>query len=220
MNQVVIFGTGVIAQLAHFYLSTDSQYEVCGFTVDQKYLDEKTFQGLPVVAFEEIESLFPPSKVDLFIALSYTNINKLRSEKYQAAKNKGYKLISYISSKATKFSNVTFGENCFILENNTIQPFVTIGDNVTLWSGNHIGHHSRIDDHCFIASQVVISGGVHVKNHSFIGVNATLRDHIIIAEESVIGAGAIIMKDTLPKSVFVPTPTSPANITSDKLRRL
>ena len=50
------------------------------------------------------------------------------------------------------------GDNCFILEDNTVQPFVTIGNNVTLWSGNHIGHDSVIEDDCFISSHVVVSG--------------------------------------------------------------
>jgi UDP-3-O-[3-hydroxymyristoyl] glucosamine N-acyltransferase len=96
------------------------------------------------------------------------------------------------------------GRNCFILEDNTIQPFVKIGDNVTLWSGNHIGHDTIIEDHCFITSHVVISGFVHVHPYCFIGVNASLRHAINIAPRTLIGAGAVIMKSTVEDGVYIP----------------
>jgi acyl-[acyl carrier protein]--UDP-N-acetylglucosamine O-acyltransferase len=90
------------------------------------------------------------------------------------------------------------------LEDNTIQPFVEIGSNVTLWSGNHIGHDTIIEDHCFISSHVVVSGHVHIHEYSFIGVNATLRNSITIAPETLVGAGAIIMRDTVARGVYLP----------------
>ena len=142
----------------------------------------------------------------LFIAIGYTQMNNVRTEKARVAKNRGYKLPSYISSRATIFTNLSELENCFILENNTIQPFVSIGNNVTLWSGNHIGHHSKIDDNCFITSHAVISGGVIVGNNSFIGVNATLHNHIEIAKYSLIAAGALVNKNTEEYGVYAGSP--------------
>ena len=175
---LVIFGSGDIAQLAHYYFSTDSKYEVVAFTVDANYIKESEFCGLPVVAFEDVAKNYPPDSYDFFVALSYSKLNAVRKEKFLAAKEMGYKLVSFISSRATVLNEGRIGENCFIFEDNTIQPFVTIGNNVTLWSGNHIGHHSVIQDHTFIASHVVISGGVEIGEQCFVGVNATLRDHI------------------------------------------
>jgi UDP-3-O-[3-hydroxymyristoyl] glucosamine N-acyltransferase len=74
---------------------------------------------------------------------------------------------------------------------------------VTLWSGNHIGHDSVIEDHCFISSHVVVSGHVRIGPYCFVGVNATLRNSLTIAESTLIGAGAVIMKSTAAKSVYV-----------------
>ncbi len=90
----------------------------------------------------------------------------------------GYSMASFISPQATILNGGVIGDNCFILEDNTVQPYARIGSNVTLWSGNHIGHHSVIGDHTFIASHVVVSGGVEIGERCFVGVNATLRDHI------------------------------------------
>ncbi len=217
---LVIFGSGDIAQLAHYYFSTDSNYEVVAFTVDAAYMPETVFCGLPVVPFEEVAQKYRHEECDFFVALSYSKLNAVRKEKYLAAKALGYRLASFISSRATVLNDGRIGENCFIFEDNTIQPFVTIGNNVTLWSGNHIGHHSTIMDHCFIASHVVVSGGVKIGEQCFIGVNATLRDHIRIGERCVIGAGALLLADAEAEGVYIGMATERAKVPSTKLRKI
>jgi sugar O-acyltransferase (sialic acid O-acetyltransferase NeuD family) len=217
---LVIFGYGEIAQLAHYYFNTDSNYDVVAFTVDAAFIKEDTFCGLPVVAFETISELYPPEKYELFIALSYAKLNAVRKEKYFSAKDKGYSLANYISSRASVLNDGCIGENCFIFEDNTIQPFVTIGNNVTLWSGNHIGHHSVIKDHCFIASHVVISGGVEIDEQCFIGVNATLRDHIHVGEKCVIGAGTLLLADAAAEGLYIGKGTERSAFPSTKLKKI
>lgn len=223
MNMVkplVIFGTGEIAQLAHYYFTNDTSYEVVAFTVDRAYISDTTFCNLPCFPFENLVEKFPPDNYEIFIALSYSKLNLVRKEKYLAAKQMGYNFASYISSKATVLNDGCFGDNCFIFEDNTIQPYVKIGNNVTLWSGNHIGHHSTIEDHCFIASHVVISGGVIIEEQCFIGVNATLRDHIKIGKKCIIGAGTLILGDTDPEGVYIGTDTQRAEVQSTTLKRI
>lgn len=204
MAKVVIFGTGDIARLAHFYFQRDSEHDAVAFTVDKAYRKGSEYCGLPVVDFEEVVEAYSPNAYQMFVALSYARMNKVRAEKYYQAKEKGYSLVSYVSSRCTFLTEHPVGENCFILEDNTIQPFVRIGNNVTLWSGNHIGHDSEIEDHCFLASHIVVSGYVHINRYCFIGVNATLRNSINIAAGTLIGAGAVIMKDTIEKGVYLP----------------
>ena len=220
MKPIVIFGAGDIAELAHYYFTTGAKREVVAFTVDSAFLAVPEFHGLPVAAFEDIEVQFPPDTHDMFVALSYTNLNKLRADKFRAAKEKGYRLTSYLSSHATILNDGRIGDNCFILEDNTIQPFVTIGDNVTLWSGNHIGHHSAIGDHCFLASHVVVSGGVVIEESCFIGVNATLRDHVRIGAKSVIGANALVLADVEAEGVYIGPATERSRVPSSRLRKI
>lgn len=218
MNKLIIFGNGDIAELAYFYFKNESDYEVCAFTVDKEFIKEDTFSGgLPVVPFDEIEEAFPASEYEAFIAVSYYKMNQIRATKYQEVKHKGYTLASFVSNKATNYAEC-IGENCFILEDNTIQPFVKIGNNVTLWSGNHIGHHSVIEDHCFISSQVVISGGCKIGESTFIGVNSTLRDHIQIGQANMIGAGCLVLANTEDKSVFIEKGTELSRVPSNRLR--
>lgn len=202
MKKVVIFGTGDIGALAHYYLTHDSSYQIISFCADSQFITSPNFMELPVVPFESVEQIYPPSKFDMFVALSYSRLNEVRADKYSEAKIKGYKLISYVCSKSVIWENVEIGENCFIFENQTIQPFVKIGNNVTLWSGNHIGHHSVIDDHCFLTSHVVISGHVTINSHSFLGVNSTIVDGITLAPRTVVGAGALVTKNTVEEGVY------------------
>jgi len=220
MKPLIIFGTGDIAQLAHFYFSTDSEYQVAAFTVDAEFITASQFCGLPVVPFNEISAHYSAECHYLFVALSYAKLNQLRKEKYLAAQTKGYQLASYVSSRATVLTQYPIGDNCFILEDNTVQPFAKIGNNVTLWSGNHIGHHSTIGDHCFIASHAVISGGVEIRESCFIGVNVTLRDHIKVGEKCVIGAGALLLNDAEPEGVYMGTTTERSKVPSAKLRKI
>jgi sugar O-acyltransferase (sialic acid O-acetyltransferase NeuD family) len=220
VSKVVIFGLGRWSELAHFYLTHDSPHDVVGFTVDEEYLDGEEFMGLPVVAFEDVEKTFPPGPIAMFVPISFKRMNHLRADRCREAREKGFALISYVSSKATVFPDFSCGENCFILEDNTIQPFVEIGDDVVMWSGNHVGHHSVIGDHVMITSHVVISGGCAIGPHSFIGVNATIRDESVIGRESLIGAGVTILADTEPFSVFKHAGTAPAGFRSDEIRSI
>jgi sugar O-acyltransferase (sialic acid O-acetyltransferase NeuD family) len=218
MSKVVVFGTGGFAEVVWFYLTHDSEHEVVAFTAHQAHIGQAEMMGLPVVPFETLAETHPPDTHEMYVAVGYKGVNRVRAAICDEARAKGYRLITYISSKATHWGDTKIGDNCFIFEDNTIQPFVTIGDDVIMWSGNHIGHHSTIGSHCFITSHVVVSGFCKVGDYSFIGVNATLRDSITIGEANVIGGGAIIMKSTEDKAVFVPQRTDPSERTSDQIR--
>ena len=218
--KVIIFGTGEISQIAFHYLKEDEKYEVFGFTMDQEYIKENKFENLSIIPFNNIQQIFPPDDFKLFVTIGYNQVNKVREKKFIEARDKGYDFISYIHPKATISSNAKIGKNCFIFEDNTIQPYVTIEDNCILWSGNHIGHHSTIRANCFITSHVVVSGGCDIGDNTFIGVNATLRNHIKIGKSNVIGAGSLILNDSEDNKVFVEAGTEASKVPSNKLRKI
>jgi len=201
---VIIFGTGDCARLAKFYLEHDSLYKPVAFTVDEKYISENELDGIPVIPFEKISF---DNASTLFFAPLYDN--KLRKIKSQEIKDKGFKLISYVSSKSVCYGEI--GENCFIMENNTIQPFVKIGNNVILWSGNHIGHHSCVKDNVFISSHVVVSGHCVINEFCWLGVNSSLREKTILAENTFVAMSAAICKDTESNKVYLGIPAKCKN---------
>lgn len=206
-KKLIIIGLGETAQLAYEYFSLDSDYEVVGFSAEKIYIENEVFLSLPVIPLETLSKVFPPDNHTAFVAISSTDLNRLRTRLYHRLKSMGYVLASYVSSKAFVWHNVKVGENCFILENNTLQPFVEIGNNVTLWSGNHIGHRSKIYDNCFITSHVVISGFCTVKENCFIGVNVTISDNITIEKDCLISLGSVISRSTEPNSIHKGNPS-------------
>lgn len=220
MGKVVVFGVGQWAELAHFYLTHDSPHDVVAFTLDRTYIESPEYKGLPVVPFDEVERHFPPGEFEMFIPMSFKKMNHVRAARYRDAKERGYALVSYVSSRATIFPGFECGDNCFILEDNTIQPFVKIGNDVVMWSGNHIGHHSTIGDHVMITSHVVICGACTIEDYCFLGVNATVRDETVVAHDTLVGMGVTLLADTQAYEVYKAKGTEAADFRSDEIRSL
>lgn len=218
MKPVVIFGTGEFAECVHFYLKHDSQYEIAAFTVDKVGMESNAFLGLPVISFDEVQVVFPPDKFDMFIAVGYQNLSSIRTKKFYEAKEKGYKLISYISSKSSIWEDLKIGENCLIVENNIIQPFVTIEDNVVIWAGNLIAHGVHISKNCFITSCSVIAGKAKIGKNCFIGVHSTIREYVTVADNCTIGANSFISKNTQENEIYISEPTKPSRMPNRMLQ--
>ena len=201
MKKVVIFGTGELAQRIFFYLK-DSDDQVIAFCANKSKIDKEKLVGLPVIAFENIEETFPPTEFSMFIALAYSEMNEQRTKFFNEAKNKGYELYSFIHPSTKIWDEFEMGENCFILANNVIQPFVKIGNNVLIGSNNLISHNTTIGDNCFITSNVTMGGHITMGKNCFVGLSATINQRIKIGDECIIGAGTIISKDINDKEVY------------------
>jgi len=207
--KIVIVGDGETAEIAYEYFTHDSMHEVVGFAVETAYKKRDELFGLPVVAFEEIERHFSPQEHLAFAAISYTQLNRVRARIFRAIKAKGYTCASYVSSRAFVWHNAEIGENCFIFENNVIQYKVKIGNNVVLWSGNHIGHQTVIEDNVFISSHVVVSGYCTVGANTFMGVNSSVANDVKVAPDNIIAMGAVIHKHTEPRKIYKGNPAKP-----------
>ena len=201
MKKVVIFGTGELAQRIFFYLK-DSDDQVIAFCANKSKIDKEELLGLPVIAFENIEEKFPPTEFSMFIALAYSEMNKKRTKFFNEAKNKSYELYSFVHPSTKIWDEFEMGENCFILANNVIQPFVKIGNNVLIGSNNLISHNTTIGDNCFITSNVTMGGHITMGKNCFVGLSATINQRIKIGDECIIGAGTIITKDINDKEVY------------------
>jgi sugar O-acyltransferase (sialic acid O-acetyltransferase NeuD family) len=220
IKKLIIVGIGETGLIAYEYFQYDSEYEVVAFSANEKYIKDEKLNNLPVIPFEELDKKYSINEFEVYIAISSSKLNKNREAIYNKAKEKGYRCATYISSKAFVWRNVEIGENCFIFEGNTLQPFVKIGNNVTLWSGNHIGHNTTIEDNCFISSHCVISGFCKVGKNSFLGVNCTIENNINIEKDNFIGAGALIQKNTNGKDFYQVKQTELSRVNTHRLFRI
>jgi len=215
---LVVFGAGQIAEVAWHCFAHDSAYEVVGFTVDPEYVAADRLLGLPVLPYPEAILRWPAASHSMFVAMAYGRLNQARAGTVERVQADGYRGANYISSRAIVAGEVVPDSNTFVMELNNLQPFSRLGRNVWLWAGNHVGHHSTIGDHCFLASHVVVSGSVDVGESSFIGVNATIRDNVRIGARNVIGAGVVILADTRDAEVYIGPKTEASRVPSHRLR--
>jgi sugar O-acyltransferase (sialic acid O-acetyltransferase NeuD family) len=220
MARVIVVGAGKIADEAYFYLTNDSEHEVVAFSVDRAFIPGEEKHGLPIVAFEEVEDAYPPSEYRMFVALGYQDLNRLRAAKYEAAKAKGYTLISYVSSRAANVGGVEIGDNCLILEFVTLQPCTRVGNNVSLWPGTVVGHHSSIGDHCYLTAGAIVAGNSRIEPYCFLGVHACVGHEIVVGERSFIGAGSVVTKDVAPGGVHIEPDTPRFRLDADNFLRL
>ncbi len=221
MANIVIFGAGKVSDVLFHHLRDDDRYNVVAFTTDAAHLpDGATFNGLPVVAFESVHEKYPPSSHQMLVAVGYHDLNAVRKAKYEAAKAKGYTLASYVSKRAGVGSWLKMGENCIVLDNATIEPGVTLGNNVVVWSGVLLGHHSTIEDHAWIAGQAVFGGSTRLGARSFVGLGAIVAHEVEIGEQSFLGAGVFVTKCTDPKAVFVTENTPLFRLDSERFLRI
>ncbi|MDA0990816.1 MAG: acetyltransferase [Verrucomicrobia bacterium] len=203
MSKVVLFGAGKIAEEVSNYLSYDSPHEVVAFTLDGAYVTGREQWGRPVVPFEEIVERYPPGDFKMFVAVGYQELNQFRARKYAEAKAKGYELISYVCSRAANLGGAPIGDNSLVLEHSVIQTTARVGSNVFVWSGNHIGHHATIQDHCYICGQVVVGGSSVVESYCLLGINSTIGHEVKVGAGSLIGAGALITRSVPANSVHI-----------------
>ena len=220
LKPLVIIGNGEIAEMAFEYFDADSEREIAAFSIGAEYIKEPTLNGRPVTPLETLTDTHPPDAFDAFVAIGDGQLNRLRREHVDGCKAMGYALASYVSSKAFVWRNVEIGENCFILEHNVLQPFTRIGDNVTLWSGNHIGHRSVIEDDVFLASHICVSGFCRIGARSFVGVNASFAAHVEVGADNFIAMGAAVTKSTEPDGVYMGMPAARRDISAKRFCRV
>jgi sugar O-acyltransferase (sialic acid O-acetyltransferase NeuD family) len=217
---LVIVGNGEIAEMACEYFTYDSERTVAAFAIGADFITAATLHDRPVTPLEDLAAAYPPDAYDAFVAIGDGQLNRLRRRHVDACKALGYRLASYVSSRAFVWRNVVIGENCFILEHNVLQPFTAVGDNVTLWSGNHIGHRSVIEDDVFMASHVVVSGFCRIGARSFVGVNAALAHQVQVAADNFIAMGAVVAASTEADSIYQGNPAQRRTISAKRFCRV
>jgi len=198
-KKLVIYGIGKFADYVHYVFDQDSEYEVCGFCVESAFNTEKSHRpnGRALIDFEELENHFSPSDYHLFIAVGN---NLIRERIFKMAKSKKFTLASYISTKASVWENLRYGENVFVDEGTMLQPFVKIGNNSIFFACN-IGHHTSIGSHCLM-SVTTTGGNVFIGDYSFVGMNTVIKQDVVVKEKNIIGMGCVIDKDTETGDVY------------------
>ena len=217
---LIIFGIGKIAEVIFYYAKEECGLDVVAFCVDEGFITVTKFNNLPVVPFSDIVNEYPPEHFNMFIAIGYHDLNRLRETKCKEAIGRGYKLVSIISPKVQIPENVLTGWNCFIMPPALIHPCVNIKNNVFVWSGALIAHHSVIDDNCWLTSCCNISGNVHMGANTFVAVNATVGHSVDIGKNCFLGANSLVTKNLEDEKVVIAESSKPIRLNSTQFLRI
>jgi len=192
--KVIIYGTGKMAELICYSFLNDSPYEVIAFCVDDAYCEAskgKSLLGIPIYNFADIQIKFPPDHYHMHIAVGR---NSAREAIYNKAKAAGYSFANYVSSKASLWPDLVYGDNVFIDQFCGIHPFVTIGNNCMLIAAR-VGHHSVVESNTLL-SGTILAGNVRVGEGSFLGINSAVKEDVVVGTNNIIGANVFINKNT------------------------
>ena len=187
-------------------VSRENSEEIAAFTVERQYIHDDLFQGRPLIPFENISQLFPPSDFNMIIAVGYLKLNTVRAKKLEEAKNLGYEIRNYISPNCLIDRKMIVGENSEIHEGAIMRGNIKLGSDVIISAGVAIGHDALIGSHSFIAAGVVTGGNISIGDYCVIGLGAILRDGISIAAGTFIGAGAVVVSDIAEPGLYYGNP--------------
>lgn len=200
MKKLIIFGSGVVAKLAYFLFTRDSNYLPICFTVDNEYKTRDSFNNLPLIPFNKITELYPPETHEMFVAIGPSSMNSKREKKFFEVKSKGYKMAKYVSPHSLCYSKV--GENSLIADYVSINPFSKIGFNNFFWEYSLISHDSIVMNNCYFGPRSIVSSYSVIQNNVIIGSNSTIKSKVTISNKTLVGSSCYISKNTTPESVF------------------
>lgn len=199
MNKVVLYGAGPYGKL--FFREADryGAIDIVGFTVDSEFLKSERECGLPVVPFEEVTGIYPPTQYDMLVLCGYT-VMRNRARMYNKAKEKGYRLANYISPHAVLDNEIKMGDNNIIMANSFVGFDGMMGNDNIIRQNVSIGHGFVMEDHSVISTSCKLGAGCHFEDLVFMGIGVSGREHVRYGRESLIGVGSNVVGDVEPYS--------------------
>ena len=206
MENVVIYGETAFAERIYSYIKFEKSMNVLAFTNAKAFKEKETIQGVPVIAFEELNEKLDGKDFGILIAVGYVQMNNIRRKIYKECKDAGHRIATYISKAATLYSD-NIEEGCIIMPKVYIGPNCTVGKGNIIASCTCLSHDNKIGEFNFISSNAIFGGHSTVCNNCFIGLGCVIRDGITISDYSLIGSATNLLTSTDTKGIYVGNPS-------------
>ncbi len=206
MKKIAIFGTGGFAKEL-LDLACDQGYTDIYF-LEKEVKDQQTLLGFPIL-LESILSNF--ENIDFAIGVADPAIRKKIYEFYP---NLNYPNLihSHASLGFGVLNQLVQSKGVMIAAGARITNSCTFGNFIIVSFNSTIGHDCKLDDYVSVMPGVNVSGCIHLQTGVYVGSNATIlpgknsQTLKILAQSSIIGAGAVVLKDTLPNGIYIGAP--------------
>ena len=216
MQDIVLAGNSLTAEVIYSLVNTDSRFRVVATVVDDEFKNQSRLSNIECVGLSELKSNFPPDKNSIIMAMGYHDLNRARQDMFSRLLAFNYKLEKYIHPEAKVFSEDRIGKGSVIFPGTILEPNSLVQNNTIIWSNVVIGHHSRVSSNCWIGAGSVVAGSASIGENCFLGVNTTVVDKVNVKEKCIIGAGTLISKDTMPNSVYLSRSGEKIRFSSDE----
>ena len=208
VQQVIIYGDSNFAEQVYYQLKTDGRYKILAFTVDETKYQKNSFNGLPVIPFQQLIKKYSPNEVEIFPAIGYSKLNTIRKIATTEIEQAGYKLFTYISKNAHVSINAEIGCGCYICEFVSIGSNSKIGKSTIILPHASIAHDVNITSYSFLSHSTTIGGFTSIKNNTFFGLGSIVKNNITVDEFNIIGAATNVIKSTEPYGIYIGNPAT------------
>lgn len=206
LKKVILYGLGPVSEAIFFATRQHDEFEVVCFTVDRPYKQADILHGLPIVEFEKIAQLYPPSVFQMLVVNTGSRSVLSRKVMFEKAKEKGYSFINYIDSRADVSPDLEMKENNIILANAHVGSNSKMGSNNLIRQNVYLGHDACLKDHVVLGPGCNVAGLSTIHDLCFIGIGATVIQQIVLERETFIGAGSLVLRNTEECSKYIGVP--------------
>lgn len=206
-EKLLIFGISEYSEYLFQTIKKEGIIDVIGFTVDKEHFSTNEYNNLPVFVFEDLPREVDMSYCGILITVGYTRMNQVRKDIYDKCKTLGYKISTYISSRAICDSD-SVGEGCIIMPMAYVPPVTTIGICSVINTATILGHTSKIGDFNWFSGSVITGGNVIIGNNCFFGMNSLIKNGLKVANKTMLGAYSYLSEDSKENKFYSGNPAA------------
>ncbi|MBP3483712.1 MAG: NeuD/PglB/VioB family sugar acetyltransferase [Oscillospiraceae bacterium] len=194
MKDLIIVGAGgfgrELLQWCKEINAVEPRWNIKGFIDDNRAALDGYECDFGVIG--AISDWVPDENEEFVVALGFPAVKRRVIE---SLVSRGANIVSLIHPEARIGGFCNIGKGCIIYPDTRITVNVTIGDYVTILSGNFIGHDASI------GSYSTLFGGCSVNGHVVIGERTLLNNHastvpgIRIGSDVNVGAGSFVVSN-------------------------
>ncbi len=204
-KKIIVLGSGGHAKVVIDILNLMPNIQIIGVT-SNSIEKGNSFFGYPVIGNDEEIIKYDPLTHSIAMGLGGYRNNDLRVQAYNYVKNIGFSFINTIHPSAIISKKIKMGEGITIFPGVIINTDVEINNNVIIATGSSIDHETIIQKNTLISAGVTIGAYSIIGEECLIALGSKIISGINIANNTLVGAGAVVVKDTIPYSEMIGIP--------------
>ena len=193
-KKIFILGKGQFGRFVYNLISEIDDFSFSGFIVKNKITNKNLIN--------ETDFFKNKKKFNIFPAVGDLKVRSELIKKIIKSKNH----IPNIIHPNVETRHIKIGYGVTIFQGALLSAESELNNHITIGFNSVIGHHSTINNFCFIGSGVVINGCVKLAEGVFCGANSSCFPSIEIGKYSTIAMGSSVMSSVKDGKTMIGVP--------------